>query len=134
MELHSKVEERRVWIKDTAGRFRFACDLLVGDAGGPIIGRLDAELPWAARASEYAVSDAEAQTEPTRFNEWRHVGGGEIEICTTRIPLLGARGEILGTLGWFDPVGGCRGRATEGCHDCSAKVRQLVRSALDGMV
>ena len=98
VERHEVVPGRRIWIKDLAGRFVFANAAMAADAGGVILGKVDADLPWADRVIEYAAADAEALGGPLLLRErvrarTRRTSGESLQAIIAKLnPLL---------RGWF---------------------------------
>lgn len=135
VQRHEVVPGRRIWIKDTEGRYLFANAAMAADAGGEILGMLDADLPWADRVLEYAAADAEALSGPVLLRERvRAVGGLDREVITQKSPLLGARGQVIGTLGLFDVCSVRELRTAErNCERCAqalaAELRYLLAQA-----
>lgn len=126
---------RRIWIKDLSGRFIYACPHLTLDAGGHIIGMSDGDLPWADRAIDYAVSDSEAAERPVVVwdEKVRSAAGHVLAVVTRKVPLLDARGELLGTLGSFDvvPQGAPAAAAERDCRSCIDELTAYLRAHLD---
>lgn len=83
---HALVPWRRIWIKDPHGRFVFANASLLADAGRDVLGMVDADLPWAERAIEYAASDAEALEGTTVMlrESVRSADGREYQVLTQK--------------------------------------------------
>lgn len=133
VDRHEVVPGRRIWIKDTLGRYVYANAAMAADAGGPILGRVDADLPWADRSIEYAAADAEAQRGPIVVlrERVRAATGIDREVITHKSPLLDGRGALIGTLGIFDLVRRAEPvRRTEArCVDCAAGVAAALRRA-----
>lgn len=129
VERHEVVPGRRIWIKDLAGRFLFANAAMAADAGGVILGKVDADLPWADRVIEYAAADAEALGGPLLLRERvRAANGIDREVITHKSPLVDARGEVIGTLGLFDL---CAPQATarveRDCRRCAARIAERLQ-------
>lgn len=129
VQRHEVVPGRRIWIKDTEGRYLFANALMAADAGGMMLGKIDADLPWADRVLEYAAADAEALGGPLLLRERvREAAGLDREVITHKSPLVDARGEVIGTLGLFDL---CAPRTTarveRDCRSCAARITERLR-------
>ena len=132
---HEAVPCRRIWVKDAHGVFIFSNTLFQVDAGGDPVGRCDADLPWADRALEYAVADAEAASGAAVIvrERVRAACGADREVITHKSALLGADGRLIGTLGLYDPVepGRLAVRAAERrCRECASALEEAIRARL----
>ena len=136
VQRHEVVPGRRIWIKDIDGRYLYGNAAMQADGGGALLGKIDADLPWADRAIEYAAADAEALMAPVIIREEyvRDATGRDRRVITHKSALVGARGELIGTLGIFDLAAEACGAARLGerrCRECATAMAAEVRWLLE---
>ncbi|WP_242038102.1 PAS domain S-box protein [Tolypothrix sp. FACHB-123] len=102
---------QRVFWKDRNSRFLgcnpgFANDYQLKP--GEIIGKTDAELPWAQWAHLYRADDLtviESRTAKLGYEEpTNNVNGEQIWLRTSKVPLTNSAGEIIGILGSYEDI------------------------------
>ncbi|NEQ42913.1 MAG: PAS domain S-box protein [Leptolyngbya sp. SIOISBB] len=102
---------QRVFWKDRDSRFlgcnpAFANDFQITAA--EILGKTDAELPWAAGAERYRTADVEVMSTGlarVNYEETLINGYGELTwIRTSRVPLTNAQGNVIGVLVCYEDI------------------------------
>lgn len=95
-----------VWLKDEAGVFLFCnppFERLFGAKEAQIVGKTDYDFVDREQAEFFREHDrmAQAAGQPTSNEEWiTFAGGGHRALVeTTRTPMYGARGQLIGVLG-----------------------------------
>lgn len=111
LELVLNAIPQRVFWKDRNSRFlgcnpAFANDYQLSYA--EIMGKTDAELPWADWAEPYREDDIRViETGASRVNyeePTTNLNGEHIWIRTSKVPLTNSQGEIIGVLGCYDDI------------------------------
>ncbi|WOD36989.1 PAS domain S-box protein [Nodosilinea sp. E11] len=102
---------QRVFWKDRESRFLGCNATFSGDfqlTPEQIVGKTDADMPWAAYAEAYQADDAQViatQTPKLGYEEPMSGGSdGERWILTSKIPLTNANGEVIGVLGCYEDI------------------------------
>jgi two-component system sensor histidine kinase/response regulator len=102
---------QRVFWKDRDSRFlgcnpSFANDYQLTPE--QIIGKTDAELPWAAYAEAYRADDVKimvSQVPELGYEELTtHLSGEDIWIRTSKVPLTNTDGVVVGVLGCYEDI------------------------------
>jgi len=102
----------RIFWKDNDSRYLGCNQSFAHDAGvqspDEVTGRLDSELGWHAQAEMYRADDLrvmQSQVADLNFEEPQTTPEGrQIWLRTSKVPLLGPRGEQMGVLGIYDDI------------------------------
>ncbi|MBF0145309.1 MAG: PAS domain S-box protein [Magnetococcales bacterium] len=131
----------RVFWKDREGRYLGCNQLFALDSGHQssrdLLGKTDLDMPWREDAQAYRAEDQEVlSTGKARLNFERvrtTRSGNELWLRTSKIPLPGFDGEILGILGVYEDI--TRRKEIEGClREQEARMRLILDSAGDGII
>ncbi|WP_017296510.1 PAS domain S-box protein [Nodosilinea nodulosa] len=130
---------QRVFWKDRESRFlgcnpAFANDYQLTPAY--IVGKTDAELPWADWAELYNNDDQQVITAATPKLNYEEptvdLHGEQIWIRTSKVPLTNSEGEVIGVLGCYDDITD-RKRAEEAVRDSEERLRLALTAANQGL-
>ncbi len=112
--LHSVIENvsARVFWKDRESRYLGCNTLFAHDSGhsGPdeLIGKTDFDMGWKDRAELYISDDKAVMESGIPRLEYEEVQtmpiGSTIRVCTSKVPLLDANGQISGILGFYQDI------------------------------
>lgn len=102
----------RIFWKDLDSRYLGCNTAFARDAGlrhpDELVGKRDTEMGWAEQADLYRADDLKVMQSgqpKLNFEEPQTTPDGQqIWLRTSKVPLLGARGEVIGMLGLYDDI------------------------------
>ena len=126
----------RVFWKDRELRYLGCNRLFAGDAGlrpEEIVGKTDWDLPWIDQAERFRADDRAAidSGEPQLAIEEPQLGADGVlrRLHTTKVPLRGSDGEILGVLGTYEDVSKLYASEKE-----RSRLATVIEQAIEGVV
>lgn len=131
----------RVFWKDLAGRYLGCNQLFAKDLGQEstldLLGKTDSDMPWTGRADDYRLDDRHvlASGRATLNFETMRLGveGREKWRRTSKIPLPGLDGEIVGILGVYEDI--TAQKEIEGSlREQEARMRLVLDNAGEGII
>ncbi|MBF8271072.1 MAG: putative hybrid sensor and regulator [Magnetococcales bacterium] len=131
----------RVFWKDIHGCYLGCNQRFALDSGfqstGEILGKTDADMPWREHAGNYRLDDynvlssgkAKLNIETMRTTQ----SGRELWLRTSKIPLPGLDGELLGILGVYEDI--TQRKEIEGClREQEGRMRLVLDNAGEGII
>lgn len=130
----------RVFWKDRDSRYLGCNPAFAADAGKSstqeMIGHSDFDMPWACHADEYLADDqavmASCASKINYEEPQRRSNGETVWVRTSKLPMLGDKGEVIGLLGIYEDI--TELKRVEACYrDEAERNRQLLAIATDGI-